>query len=243
VVCGAHSFPAHAVVLAAASPHLAASLSTGWSESQPGATGRRRITLPEGLATPHALGAVLDFCYTGELLVDAHDAYDIVACSELLEMPRLTAAAVAFLVSALSPASALPALLLAERYRLPVLASAAKRYLRLRFSALVADAAGLAALAPLPAKVLVDVLSADELAGASERDVLRAALAWAAAQPPEVGVRALRRRFLPLVRLPWARPGELGDEAWLADAAADAGLQPLPPRVAALWRRLRATRE
>ena len=201
----------HAAVVAAASRHLRASLTSSVFSEGAGEldshSGRRvfRLELDGGMGvlSAGALRRLVDFMYSGELAVGGGDVglEELLGGAELLELPLASGAIEGYLAGRLSAGTWAEARRLGERFVIPALSGAATEWAAAHFAAAAACSAVWQAV---PRAWVAELLAREDLAGcSSEAELLSAALSWAEGAAEEPGGRgAALAGLLALVRLP-----------------------------------------
>jgi hypothetical protein len=210
---------AHRVILAASSGFFRALLCGAWRQQQAGCGGSaapapqgpvlERWTL-SGVDGP-SLQLLLQAIYSKRLPLTAdgvsQDVPRLLAASNYLEVLPVKEACCQYLRSQLSLETVAATLSLAAAHDCADLLADACRFFEGHFSQLLKSEEA-SSLAVLPPDLLRTLLSSDGLCIQSELDVARAALLWAAADPPQRG--PLLPELLPAARMP---PGLLAQEA------------------------------
>ena len=218
---GAREFRVHAVVVAAASRHLHASLTGGMRESagELGADGRRtyRLELDGGMGvlSANALERLIEFIYTHRMDIgDGRVSNDeLLGGAELLELHWARSFITTHLVYHLSLDTWDEVLLLGYKYGILELKSAGIAWVKSRLGREITRAA----LRTLPLACVQDLLACEHLQGCgSEDEVLDVAMSWAfgvdgdAEDAADFNVRGdALAALLTRVRLPHLSPPKL----------------------------------
>ena len=169
-------FPVHAVVVAAASARLRASLTSGYRESRPSADkdGRmaHRLELSGDLHVISSFGLrrMVEFMYSGVVEVRGGDVAEVLNAAEFLELPFAYGAVVAYLKAHISASTWADVRELGDRFVKPELSGAATEWAAAHFGDVVGDARAWRAV---PRAWVEELLAREELGWCwSEEDLL-----------------------------------------------------------------------
>lgn len=198
LISGNIKVKAHRVVLAASCAYFNAMFSTGLEESQ-----KKTITLQS--VPPDILPIIIDFIYTGEIIIDKSTVQHLLIAADMLQIRELVTGCGEYLRRELHPSNALGIFRFADAHNCTELAQEAQEHVQSHWN-VVAHGDELLEL-PLPQ--LITFLSSEQLKVDSEAQVLSAALRWLEHEP------VCRRRHcfevLSHVRLPLISPQILDD--------------------------------
>ncbi|KAG6457394.1 hypothetical protein O3G_MSEX010297 [Manduca sexta] len=198
LISGSTRVKAHRVVLAASCAYFDAMFSVGLEESHKGL-----ISLPS--VPPEVLPLIIDFIYTGEIVIDKISVQNLLIAADMLQLRELVVGCGEYLRRELHPSNALGIFRFAEAHNCTELANEALEHVQANWN-VVANGDELLEL-PLPQ--LVTLLSSEQLRVDSEAQVLYPALRWLEHDP------GCRRRHcfevLAHVRLPLIPPQILDD--------------------------------
>ncbi len=113
LVCGGTQFSAHKVILAAASPYFECLLGSQFAESK-----QNEIDLSESIGNAETLDKVLEFIYTGSLLIDGDNYRDLLSACTLFLLTGATDLISEYLKNSLVIANCLEIFELAYKYSL-----------------------------------------------------------------------------------------------------------------------------
>jgi hypothetical protein len=197
LIVGDQSVAAHRVVLATVSPYLRKMFGSGMAESK-----SKEVQL-EGVPWV-ALQAIVDFSYTGKIVLAGSTVVAIIRTANLLQVTAVEQAAVDFLAERLDAGNVLDAMALG----IHLSAGEIGRELRDRSRGWLNKNFGLAAAEPsflaLPSAEVVELVDSDDLE-AEEESVFEFVMNWV---KEDEAVRKLELdRLLPLVRFPMMKDG------------------------------------
>ena len=164
---GDQLFPAHRIVLASVSPYLRAMFTCGMRESSQGEIELRDIE-------PRAMAAMIEYSYTGEVMVTVENVQDLLPAASILQLKDLKAACCLFLSDHLDTTNCLGIKQFADLHACPDLVSKTNRFIVRKFTEVVKHDEFL----DLPHTVLAELLANDHLHVESERQVFNAFLRW-----------------------------------------------------------------
>jgi len=195
------SFRAHRVILAATFPYFHAMFTHNMLESK-----RDVITIGacSGVESG-ALEALLNFSYTGKLVIEGSNVRSLMFSASFLQSFRVTDACAEFLMARLSPDNVLETEMFADSLGCTLLVNACHKYIKKFFVQVVESEEYL----HLSLEKLISLVSEDELDVTSEEAVFNAVLAWVKSDP-EMRAESLPR-LLACVRMPLLTPQFLSD--------------------------------
>lgn len=164
---GQEEIPCHRVVLAASSPYFEAMFSGAFREQR-----EQRVEIAD--VSPWVMRRLLDFLYTGELVLCTEEAQDLLSACHLLGYGCLVEHCCRFMARHLDASNCLRLELLASLYGLEELRKAAHDCAERHFTEVVAGRDFLDA----PASQLVSYLASDWVDVPSEDFMLKAVLLW-----------------------------------------------------------------
>ncbi|XP_026757819.1 actin-binding protein IPP [Galleria mellonella] len=199
LISGKTIIKAHRVVLAASCAYFDAMFSVGLEETQ-----KNHVALPS--VPPDILPMIIDFIYTGEVVIDKATVQHLLIAADMLQLRELVTGCGEYLRRELHPSNALGIFRFAEAHNCRELAEEALGHAQANWN-IVANGDELLEL-PLPQ--LITLLSSEQLKVDSEAQVLYPALRWLEHDP------SCRRRHcfevLSHIRLPLISP-QILDEA------------------------------
>lgn len=164
---GCETFRAHRVVVASVSPYLRAMFTCGMKESTQDEIELRDIE-------PQAMSALINYAYTGEVLVTVDNVQDLLPAAGILQLKELKEACCAFLSDHMDTSNCLGIKQFADLHSCPELLKKANRFIIRKFMDITTHEEFL----QLPQPVLKEVLENNHLHVDSEMQVYRAFLAW-----------------------------------------------------------------
>ena len=164
---GSHCFHAHRVVVASASPYLRAMFTCGMKEST-----QEEIELRD--IEPQAMSALIEYFYTGEVMVTIDNVQDLLPAAGILQLRELKEACCDFLSDHMDTANCLGIKQFADLHSCPTLLKMANRFIIRKFVEIVKQDEFL----QLPHSVLKELLENDHLHVESEMQVYKAFIAW-----------------------------------------------------------------
>uniref|UniRef100_A0A7S3AJH0 BTB domain-containing protein n=1 Tax=Haptolina ericina TaxID=156174 RepID=A0A7S3AJH0_9EUKA len=174
LIASARHFPAHRLVLAAASPYMKALLAgEHFAEST-----AKEFELPELSAS--AFECVLEFIYTRQCVLPSESLQEVLQAACRLQVEGLQTAAESAVIDRISPSVCLDIWELADRLSLAPLIAGAKKVALQSFSEVVATGT----YVELPASRLDELLADDRLNVETEQIAFAALERWVAAQAP-----------------------------------------------------------
>eukprot|EP01052_Picozoa_sp_SAG31_P016632 SAG31_NODE_1108_length_9862_cov_5.407662_3_plen_490_part_00 len=191
IVVDGRTFPAHRVVLAAASECLRAQFASSFSDSA------RVVTLHEVDAS--AIASVIEYCYLRSCSVPDELLQPVLQAACRLQIPTLQEAAESAIIDRLGASSCLDAWDLGDRLSLPRLVTAAKSIALAKFESLPTESPE--AFSSMPCDALESLLRDDNLAVEHEETVFQAFERWLQQQTPALADDAVGR-LLSHVRFP-----------------------------------------
>ena len=214
------SFRAHRVVLAATFPYFHAMFTHDMLESR-----QDTITIGACGVEPSALEALLNFSYTGKLVIDGANVRSLMLSASFLQLSRVIDACAEYLIARLTPNNALENEDFAESLGCSLLSSACQKFIKKYFVHIV-NSTGKQFMKctilmflrilfcleymQLSLEKMITLTSEDELEVTSEEVVFNAVLAWVK-YDPELRAEALPK-LLSCVRMPLLTPQFLSDK-------------------------------
>ncbi|XP_017130710.1 kelch-like ECH-associated protein 1B isoform X1 [Drosophila elegans] len=160
-------FPAHKVVLSAASPYFKAMFTGGLKESE-----MSRVQL-QGVC-PTAMSRILYFMYTGQIRVTEVTVCQLLPAATMFQVPNVIDACCAFLERQLDPTNAIGIANFAEQHGCVELQKKANIFIERNFTQVCQEEEFL----QLSAYQLIALIRRDELNVQEEREVYNAVLKW-----------------------------------------------------------------
>ncbi|XP_054734550.1 kelch-like ECH-associated protein 1B [Anastrepha obliqua] len=160
-------FPAHKVVLSAASPYFKAMFTGGLKESE-----MSRVQL-QGVC-PTAMGRIIYFMYTGHIRVTEVTVCQLLPAATMFQVPNVINACCAFLERQLDPTNAIGIANFAEQHGCSELQRKANHFIERHFTQVCQEEEFL----QLNAYQLIALIRRDELNVQEEREVYNAVLKW-----------------------------------------------------------------
>ncbi|ODN01800.1 Kelch-like protein 20, partial [Orchesella cincta] len=184
---------AHRVVLSACSPYFRAMFTGELAESR-----QTEITIRD--IDEHAMGLLIDFCYTSKIVIDETNVQTLLPAACLLQLDEIQEKCCEFLKRQLDPSNCLGIRAFADTHSCRELLRVADMFTQHNFQEVMTSEEFLL----LPVGQLCDIISSDELNVRSEEQVFSAVMAWVKFSVAE------RRAYLPQVlqhvRLPLLNP-------------------------------------
>lgn len=164
---GSETFRAHRVVVASVSPYLRAMFTCGMKESSQDEIELRDIE-------PQAMCALINYAYTGEVLVTIDNVQDLLPAAGILQLRELKEACCAFLSDHMDTSNCLGIKQFADLHSCPELLKKANRFIVRKFMDITSHEEFL----QLPQLVLKEILENNHLHVESEMQVYQAFVAW-----------------------------------------------------------------
>ena len=164
---GSSIFSAHRVVVASVSPYIRAMLTCGMKESS-----QAEIELKD--IEPQAMASLINYAYTGEVLVTIDNVQDLLPAAGILQLKELKEACCAFLSDHMDTSNCLGIKQFADLHSCPELLKKANRFILRKFIDITVHEEFL----QLPEFVLKELLDHDHLHVDSEMQVYQAFLTW-----------------------------------------------------------------
>ena len=194
------SFQAHKVVLAATFPYFHAMFTHGMIESR-----QDTITIGACGVEASSLEAILNFSYTGKLVINGRNVRGLMVTSSYLQLSKVKEACSEYIMNRLSPPNVLEVEYFADCLGCGLLVNSCQKFIKKHFVNVVKSEMFL----QLPLDKLINLVSDDELSVSSEEVVFKAVLAWVKFDE-ELRTESLPR-LLQCVRMPLLTPQFLSD--------------------------------
>ncbi|XP_076462574.1 actin-binding protein IPP-like isoform X2 [Babylonia areolata] len=177
---GEREFPAHRLVLAAASPYFRAMFRCGMTEGK-----EEHVTLHD--LSPSVFEQLIHFMYSGSIQVNGENCQELLAAADMLQLLPVLTLCQQFLIQQLAADNCVGIYVLGELHQLQEVQDASERYLEQHFLQVVGEEE----FRSLEWRQLVHFLHSELLQVDCEGQVLRAALRWLQhdmhARLPQVG--------------------------------------------------------
>ncbi|OWA51508.1 Kelch-like ECH-associated protein 1 [Hypsibius exemplaris] len=164
---GRHIFPAHRIVLAAASSYFRAMFTMGMKEASEDIVRMEKIC-------PRILGKLIDFCYTSEITIGEKFVCKILPAAVMLQMQHVIDCCCHFLESQLDPCNALGIADFANQHGCTSLTKTAREFIDKHF----ADVSESEEFLQQSVCQLINLIKRDELVVKSESEVYNAVMLW-----------------------------------------------------------------
>lgn len=164
---GCECFMAHRVVVASVSPYLRAMFTCGMKESSQDEIELRDIE-------PQAMSALINYSYTGEVLVTVDNVQDLLPAAGILQLKELKEACCAFLSEHMDTSNCLGIKQFADLHSCPKLLKKANCFIVRKFIDITSHEEFL----QLPQPVLKEILENNHLHVDSEMQVYHAFVSW-----------------------------------------------------------------
>ncbi|XP_078351632.1 kelch-like protein 25 [Oculina patagonica] len=162
-------FNAHKVVLAAASPFIRSLLASDMRESK-----EQLIKIELEEATASVMEAVLQYVYTGDVLVTEESAHNLIATADYLLLPGLETMACNFLKENMTVENCIFNYYFADKYRCVELGESAREVINSNFSVIVETEDFLS----LDMKQVMEWVSSDYVTVNAEEEVFKGIFKW-----------------------------------------------------------------
>lgn len=169
IKAGDQVFNAHRIVLTASSAYFEAMFrpETGLSENK-----QKSVTLHT--IQPDVFRMLLDFIYTGKILINQVNVQELLAAADMLELPEIVDGCCEFLCRELHFSNALGILRFAEAHHCEKLKESAMGFINSNFPQIATEDE----LLDIPQSLLLQILKSESLHLDSESQVFNAALRW-----------------------------------------------------------------
>ncbi|KAK0041311.1 kelch-like protein 18 [Biomphalaria pfeifferi] len=201
---GDQKLSAHRIILAATIPYFHAMFTHDMVENK-----QSEILMQS--VEPSALEALVNFAYTGRIVIDLNNVQSLLIVAGFLHMQAVKDACTSYLKSKLDSSSCLSVRQFADQYQCPSLVEAANKYIQNNFRHVALSSDFLS----LPKSEVLEILSHDELYVTSEEQVFESAMRWIK-HDPENRVKDLPELMV-RVRLPLLTPQYLSDHVATED--------------------------
>ena len=173
--CDEETFRVHRCVLAASSPYFRAMFTGGFREANDEQL-ERPIVLPT--ITSEGLRHVLDYMYSGRLILSKDTVYDVLIVAHMLQLTDVLSSCTEILISELSLENCFQTLEVAEKYEMKQLKHTSETFILNSFVRLSETTD----YKELSISDLCKYLESDKLKG-NEIDIFRTAMAWFDCKP------------------------------------------------------------
>ena len=173
--CDEETFRVHRCVLAASSPYFRAMFTGGFREANDEQS-ERPIVLPT--ITSEGLRHVLDYMYSGRLILSQDTVYDVLIVAHMLQLTDVLSSCTEILISELSLENCFQTLEVAEKYEIKQLKYTSETFILNNFVRLSETAEYM----ELSVSDLCQYLKSDRLKG-NEIDIFRTAMTWLDSKP------------------------------------------------------------
>lgn len=162
-----NEFPCHKNVLAVSSPYFMAMFSSGLAESQQG-----HIEIQEMNAK--TLGLVLDYIYTGEVVLSEDTVQNLLSAANLFQLIPLRSGCADFMIKHVNGTNCIGVYFFAKAHQCNVLAKKAKEIINKKFATLCKEQEFMT----LPVDKIKEIIQDDQLSVSQEESVYEACLLW-----------------------------------------------------------------
>lgn len=169
IIAGGQRIHAHRIVLSASSAYFEAMFrpTLGLCEGQ-----QKSIVLHT--IDTETLRALIDFIYTGRIVIEQHNVQELLAAGDMLQLPEVVSECCAFLCRELHASNALGILRFAETHHCEQLVQSAQSFVHTHFPQVAVEDE----LLDTPQQLLARILASESLRVDTESQVFQAALRW-----------------------------------------------------------------